>query len=91
MCRVACMRLAHDVAVTCAIAILFCSFLGTVKCNNQNTYSDACVVKRVMYFEYGLYLFCVACMIYAFDVAVTFAIATLSMSKKKKMQNYKNV
>ena len=31
-------------------------------------------------------MFCVACMIYAFDVAGTFAIAVLFMSKEKKMQ-----
>ena len=54
----------------------------------KKTYSDACVVKRVQCFEYGLYMFCAESMMYAFDVAVQFEITTLFMPKKKKMQKH---
>ena len=78
---VACMTFAHDVAVKCAIAFLSMSRSKTMR--EKQKYNDACVVKKVKFFEYGLYMFCVECMIYAFDVAVTFAIATLFMPKNK--------
>ena len=39
-----------------------------------------CVFERVLFvFEYGLYMFCVACMIFANGVARPFAIALLFM------------
>ena len=40
----------------------------------------------LLFFKYGLYMCCVACMIFAHDVAVTFAIALLFISRNKNMQ-----
>ena len=70
---------AHDVAVKCAIALLF--DFKNKHMQKAQIYNDACVVKRVQFFEYALYMFCVACMICACDVDVTFAIALLFMSR----------
>ena len=39
--------------------------------------------KEVLIYNYGLYMFCVTCMIVALDVPVTFAIALLLISIKK--------
>ena len=45
-----------------------------------------CVERGVFFFEYGLYMFCVACLICADEFGVQFALALLFMSKKAKMQ-----
>ena len=42
--------------------------------------------NEVRFFEYGLYMFCVACMRFAHGFAVQFAIALLLMSRNKKLQ-----
>ena len=84
---IACIIFAHDVAVKLALALLF-MFRNK---NMSNTYNDACAVTRVEISKYGLYMFCVACMIYASDVAVQCAIADLFMSKKKKMQQQRAI
>ena len=43
-------------------------------------------VTRFVFFDYGLYMFCVACMILAYVCAVNVAIALLLISRSKNMQ-----
>ena len=58
---------------------------------NARTYKDVCVSTWFVCFEYGLYMFCVACIVFAVDAAVKCAIALLFTSKNKKCNTYKDV
>ena len=72
-------------AVTFAMAVFFMS--RNKKCKKR---IRTCVfVTRFVFFDYGLYMFCVACMILAYAFAVQIAIALLLISRGKKMQKSK--
>ena len=47
-------------------------------------YEDVCVLTWFDFVEYGLYMFRVACMIFASDVVETFAIALLFIPRNDK-------
>ena len=45
-----------------------------------------CVCNGVCFVDYGLYMLCVACMVFAYVFAVTNAIALLVISRSNKRQ-----
>ena len=50
---------------------------------NARKYKDVSVLTTFVVFECGLYMFCVPCMIFAFDAGVRFSIALLFTSRSK--------
>ena len=68
--------------VNVAIALLLMSKNTKMQ---QSTRTCACVIE-VLFVEYGLYMFCVACMTCAHGVAVKVAIALLLIVESKTMQ-----
>ena len=82
MCRVAYMLHAENNCCKCCDGSLF--YFSEQE--NARKYKDASVLTSFLFVRYGLYMFCVACMIFASDAAVTFAIALLFTSKDKNMQ-----
>ena len=61
--------------------VVFCVVLEFEK--QEKVQGLVCVFNAVCIFEYGLCMFCVACMICANDVGVQFAIALLLMSETR--------
>ena len=77
------MLCAHDIGVTFAIALLLKS--KTRQRRTKNVYRCwGC--DEVRCFEYGLYMFCIAYMMCAYDVAEQFAIALSLIARNKKIQ-----
>ena len=70
---VACMIFPYYVAVQCAMALCF-NYRN--KKNKESVRTCVCS-RRFVFSEYGLYMFCVARMTFAHDVAVQFAMALL--------------
>ena len=66
MCCIARMIDAYVVRVKFAIALLL---ISTSKNMQENIMACVCVIE-VRCFEYGMYMFCVACMMFAVDFAV---------------------
>ena len=82
MFRVAYMLYAQEMCCKCCDGSLF----EFVEQENASKYKEVSVLTRFDVFEYGLYLFCVTCMIAAHGVAVEFAIALLLTFKSNNMK-----
>ena len=81
------MLYAHDFIVKLAMA-LFC--MSTKKTMQESI--STCLFYEVSFFEYGLYMCCVACMIFALDSAIQIAMGLFVISTSKQMQaKYKDV
>ena len=87
MFRVAYMLYAQEHCCKCCDGSLF--YFSEQENARKN--KDVSVLTRFDLVECGLYMFCVACMIFAFDAAVKCAIALLFTSKKNKCKTYKNM
>ena len=83
MCRVACMVYAQENCCKCCDG----SLLDFSEQENARKHKDVSVLTMFDVFESGLYMFCVACMIFASDDAVQFEIALLFTTRNNNMQN----
>ena len=80
MCCIACMIVVYVFCpATFAIVLLLISTSQKKQEQNKVCFIEVCV------FKYGLYMFCVAWMIVAYDCAVKCAIALLLISRKTEM------